>query len=284
MIRKFLFLILIVLSTSAQAVFTNNDIEICKTKFNLAFEKDLFEKPINEVIIEIGKSFLGLDYEAHTLEKGVDEKLVVHLSGLDCYTFLEASLVFARCIKLGDTTFGCFQKELENIRYRNGKLDEYPSRLHYFSDWIFDMNKRGIAKDITQDIGGIPYQNNVNFMSTHPDSYMQLNANPAFTEEIEKIEKEISARDYFYIPEDKIKLIEENIESGDILGITTNIKGLDISHTGIAIRLDDGRIHLLHAPNVGKQIEISEKPLAEYIQSIKQQTGIMVVRPLEIRK
>lgn len=284
MIRKFLFLIVMLLSTSAQVVYTNTDVEICKTKFNLAFEKDLFERPINEVIIEIGKSFLGLGYEAHTLEKGVDEKLVVHLTGLDCYTFLEASLVFARCIKLGDTTFACFQKELENIRYRNGKLDEYPSRLHYFSDWIFEMNNRGIAKDITKEIGGIPYQNNVNFMSTHPDLYMQLKGNLGFIEEIEKIEKEISARDYFNIPEDQVRLIEDNIESGDILGITTNIKGLDISHTGIAIRMDDGRIHLLHAPNVGKQIEISEKPLAEYIQSIKQQTGIMVVRPLEIRE
>lgn len=279
MIRWIIFLLVCASISIAQPIFTNDDVEICNSKFQLALEKELHNKLINEIIIDIGKSFIGLDYEANTLEKGDEEKLIVHLTSLDCYTFLESCLVFARCIQKEDTSFRCYQNELENIRYRNGKLEDYPSRLHYFSDWIYDMDKRGIAKDITKEIGGIPYENNVNFMSTHPDAYMQLKDNPDFIEEIKNIEQEISSRIYYYIPQDKIKLIEDSLQSGDILGITTNIKGLDISHTGIALRLDSGRIHLLHAPNVGKKIEISEKPLAEYIQSIKQQTGVIIVRP-----
>jgi len=42
--------------------------------------------------------------------------------------------------------------------------------------------------------------------------------------------------------------------------------------------MDDGRIHLMHAPNVGYKVQITEKPLADYIKGNKKQTGIMVLR------
>lgn len=277
----FVVLILLVYNTSySQTIYTQSDVEICNSKFQFAVDKNFSAKPINEIIIEIAKSFIGTDYAAGSLEKGESEQLVVYLTGLDCYTFLESSIVFARSIKNGKTTFDDYQKELENIRYRNGELKEYPSRLHYFSDWIFEMNKRGIGRNITKELGGIPYNKKINFMSTHVDAYKQLKSIPRFVKEIETIEKEISARNYFYIPEDDIEKIEDKIESGDILGITTNIDGLDIAHTGIAIRMDDGRIHLLHAPNVGYKVQISEKPLADYLKANKKQTGVMVLRIL----
>ena len=132
------------------------------------------------------------------MEAGDKEELVVYLTGLDCYTFLESSLVFARCIKEGKTTFDDYEKELENIRYRNGKMTNYPSRLHYFSDWIYDMNKRGIGKDITKELGGIPYNKKINFMSTHTDAYKRLKGNIKFIDEIKKIEKNINSRYYYY--------------------------------------------------------------------------------------
>ncbi|MBI1938496.1 MAG: DUF1460 domain-containing protein [Ignavibacteriales bacterium] len=262
----------------SQTIYTQSDVEICNSKFQLAVNENLSAKPINEIIIEIAKSFIGTDYAAGSLEKGESEQLVVYLTGLDCYTFLESAIVFARSIKNGKTNFDNYQQELENIRYRSGELKEYPSRLHYFSDWIFEMNKRGIGKDVTKELGGIPYDKKINFMSTHVDSYKQLKNNPRFVKEIEAIEKEISARNYFYVPEDDIEEIEDKIQSGDILGVTTNIVGLDISHTGIAIRMDDGRIHLLHAPNVGYKVQISEKPLADYLKANKKQSGVMVLR------
>lgn len=280
MMKKFFAILLLTASLLfAQADYTQKDVDVCNSKFRLAVDSSLAHLPINEIIVEIGKSFLGLDYAANTLEKGESEHLVVHLTGLDCYTFLESSLVFARCIKAGKTTFNDYLKELENIRYRSGKIEKYPSRLHYFSDWIFDMNKRGIAKDVTEELGGVPYDKKINFMSSHISSYKQLKSNPEFVSEIKKIENDISSRKYFYIPQDSIAKLEKGIHSGDIIGITTNIEGLDISHTGIAVRMPDGRIHFMHAPNVGKKIQITEKPLADYIQGNTKQTGIMVARP-----
>ena len=279
--KYFLLLLFLASNIFSQAIYTQADVDVCKSKFQLSVEKNLSSLPINKVIIAIAKSFIGTNYAANTLEKGNKENLVIHLTGLDCYTFLESSLVLARCIKDGKTSFQDYENELMNIRYRNGKVDEYPSRLHYFSDWIYDMNKREICKDISKKIGGVPYEKKINFMSTHVDSYRQLKENSKFVDEIAEIEKQISSRKYYYIPQEKIARVEKKIESGDLIGITTNIDGLDISHTGIAIRMEDGRIHLLHAPNVGYKIQITEKPLAEYIKGNKKQTGILVLKPQE---
>ncbi|PID56814.1 MAG: hypothetical protein CR986_09930 [Ignavibacteriae bacterium] len=277
----FLFIFLTFSILSAQAVYTDEDVEICNSKFQLAVDNNLSTKPINEVIVEIGKSFLGVDYVAHSLEKDGDEKLVVFLTGLDCYLFFESSLTFARCIKQGKITFEDFQNELRKTRYRNGIINGYPSRLHYASDWLYDNAKRGIVKDVTKEIGGISYIKKIDFMSTHPKSYKQLKGNEKFVEDIKVVEDSINGRNYYYIPQNFIDCVEDKILNGDIILLTTNINGLDIAHTGIAIKMDDGRIHFMHAPLIGAKVQISEKPLGDYVKSIKKQTGIMVARVLE---
>ena len=274
-----LFILSIVLN--AQSIYTNEDVEICNSKFEFAVSRNLVEKQIGDVLVEVGKTFLGLDYEAFTLEKGETEQLVIHLTGLDCYTFFESSLVFARCIKIGKTTFEDYQKELENIRYRNGKINDYPSRLHYASDWLYDNNNRGNVRDITKNIGGIEFTKNINFMSSHSDLYKQLKNNPRFVEDVNEIEDSINARNYYNIPQSFIRCIEDSIKNGDIILLTASADGLDISHTGMAVKMDDGRIHFMHAPLRGKKIQITEQPLSEYVKAVDRHTGIMVARALE---
>lgn len=276
-----LFALIFIINLSAQAVYTQKDVEVCNQKFELAVSKSLAEKPINEVIVELGKSFLGTDYEAHTLEKGEKEELIINLTGLDCYTYMESLIALARCIKSGDTSFENYTKEIESLRYRNGVMGDYPTRLHYASDWLYDVAKRGFIKDITKEIGGEVFENNVNFMSTHPESYKFLKNNDEFVKAIAETEKEISAREYFYIPQDEIESIEDEIQEGDLLMFTTSIKGLDIAHNGIAVKMDDGRIHVMHAPQVGTKVQISDKPLPDYVKAVKKQNGLIVARVLE---
>ena len=128
------FLVILSINVEAQ-IFSDKDVEICKSKFELAVSESLSTQPIGKVIVEIGKSFIGTDYEAHAIEKEGEEQLVINLTGLDCTTFLENVLVFARCIKKGKTSFEDYEKELTFIRYRNGIINKYPSRLHYFTDF-----------------------------------------------------------------------------------------------------------------------------------------------------
>ncbi|MGE5431099.1 MAG: N-acetylmuramoyl-L-alanine amidase-like domain-containing protein [Syntrophomonadaceae bacterium] len=267
--------------SSAQTIYTMKDKDICTEKFTLAVENELNKKPINEVIAEIGKSFLGLDYEAHTLETEGQEQLVVHLTGLDCTTFLENALVFARCVKSGRTSFDEYQNELTKVRYREGKLNGYPSRLHYFSDWIFDNNSKGVVKDVTKEIGGKPYVKKVNFMTKNRKEYAQISNNEEYFNAIKAVESRMNSRQYYYIPKEEIKNVESKIQNGYLVAITSGLDGMDIAHVGIAVKLDDGRIHFMHAPIVGSKVQITDKPLADYLMKNKKQTGIMVLQPLE---
>jgi len=278
-LRAFILLLFFSGFLSAQAVFTDNDIKICNSKFQIAVDKKLKDKPINEIVAEIGKSFIGLDYESGALDKLSDEKLTINLQGLDCYTFIENSLALARCIKNGKTEFEDYLKEIRNIRYRNGKIEDYASRLHYFTDWIFDCSERGIVKDVTKELSGIPYRKIINFMSAHTAAYKQLKDNMELTAKIALLEKEISARKYYYIPKESITDVEAQIQNGDLIAITTSIEGLDVSHLGIAVKKNDGKIYLMHAPAPGKKIQISGQALADYLYANKKQTGIIVVRP-----
>ncbi len=281
MVKKSIFLLIILSGFLNAQIFTPKDVEVCSSKFKMAFNKNLESEPIGDVIAAVGKSFLGTDYVAHTLEKGKYEQLVINLTGLDCTTFLENCLVFARCIKENDTTFANYEKELEKIRYRNGVINKYPSRLHYFADWIYDNQKKGVVKNISEKIGGSPTKFDVGFMSTHPDLYVQLKNNPKFIPDIKSQEEAINKREYYYLPKKKVAELEKGIHNGDLIAITSNVKGLDINHVGVAVKMKDGRIHFMHAPNVGYKVQITDEPLADYLMRVKKDTGIIVLRAQE---
>jgi len=276
-----IFLTLILTACTDAQVYKEKDIDICNSTFQLAVDENLQARPIKDVIVEVGKSFIGTDYASHTLEVDGDERLVINFMGLDCNTFLEYVLVFSRNIKQGKTTFDDYKNELTLIRYRAGKIDQYPSRLHYFTDWIYDNEKKVVIKDITKKIGGELLKLDLSFMSAHPQYYKHLIENPDFISLIKQQEEEISKRKYYFISQEKIAEVENDIEDGDLLAFTSTVKGLDVNHVGIAVRLDDGRIHVLHAPNVGYQVEITKLPLAEYVLKIEKDSGIIVVRVLE---
>lgn len=256
------------------------DALLCAKKFELAVSRGLQQKPIGEVVVEIGKSFLGTDYVAHALEVSGEERLIVNLRGLDCVSFCENAVVLARCIKKNAMTFDDYKRELQYLRYRDGVIDRYPSRLHYFTDYIYDGEKKGIWRNVTKELSGKRYRKTINFMSTHPEAYRQLRENPEFVQTIRKQEAEISRREHWYIPKADLRAVEAKVKNGDLLAITTNIEGLDVSHTGVAL-WQRGRLHMMHAPDVGYNVTITELPLAEYLAKNRRQTGIIVARPIE---
>jgi hypothetical protein len=258
----------------------DDDAMICSKKFELAVSLHLREKPIGEAVIGMGKSFLGTEYVANTLEQPGEEHLVVNLRGLDCVSFYENALILARCIKKNKTTFEDYKDELRFVRYRGGIIGGYPSRLHYSSDYFFDNEKKHVLKIVTKDIGGVRYTKTINFMSTHTDSYRQLKERPEFVAVIQKQEAAINRRALYHIPTRVVPKIAPKIHDGDIIGITTDIPGMDVSHTGIAL-WQDRKLHFLHAPITGSRVQITEKSLAEYLAASAKRLGIMVARPLE---
>ncbi|MFH0736543.1 MAG: N-acetylmuramoyl-L-alanine amidase-like domain-containing protein [bacterium] len=267
----------------AQDIYTEQDSVVCKNKFEIMSKDDLSQLPIGMVIAAVGKSFIGTPYVPNTLEQGDVEKLVINLTGLDCTTFLETTFTLSRCIKKNKTTFENYKNELKFIRYRDGILDGYPSRLHYTSDWIINNQKKGIVKNVSQEIGGVVYNKQVFFMSKNADKYQILKANPQFVPQILDFENEINEVTKYYIPKDKIASVEEKINTGDFIGLTTTIEGMDVSHVGIAIKQTDGHIYFLHAPNIGKKVQLTTITLSEYVANLSKNTGIIVFRPEEIK-
>lgn len=234
---------------------------------------------LGDSITAIGTSFLDIPYVEKTLEIGDTETIVVNLRELDCTTFVENVLAFGLTLKQDEATFEDFTNNLKTIRYRNGKLDGYPSRLHYFTEWIRNNEKKGLVKDITSELGGTELNKPINFMGTHRSLYPFLTDDENFSA-IQEVEKELAKETICYLPKDQIEGKENLILSGDIIALTTSIKGLDVTHTGIAIHQPDGRLHLLHASSKNGEVEISELPLADYLKNIKSNIGIIVARPM----
>ena len=229
-----------------------------------------------DLIMTLSVKFLGTPYVAHTLEVKEPEQLVINLSGLDCTTFVEYMLAMALAVKQGEGSFEDFAQILACIRYRDGFIDGYPSRLHYFTEWLQNNASKGILEIASNIIEKEVHDNQVSFMTANPGGYRQLE-NPAFIEKMKEVEKTVSAYEMNYIPKGKIQELESLIRNGDIIAFTTDIEGLDVSHTGLAI-FQNGRLHLLHASLRTNKVEITPVALSEYLAPMRRVTGILVAR------
>lgn len=263
-------------SAWGQVDYTCGDTEVFDAyRQQLSASRDL---PLNEVIVTTAKFFLSVPYVAATLEKE-PEQLVVNLRELDCTTLVETVLALSRSVKEDSLSFETFAGNLRRIRYREGKIEDYASRNHYFTDWIAENERQGFVKDITRQIGGKPFSPDVSFMSAHPDKYRQLAKNASLVSVIGAREQEINRRSYFYIPKEEISRVADKIQDGDIVCFTTSIPGLDVSHVGYAY-WHQGRLTFIHASTSTHRVMVNPEPLAAYCAGIKHNTGIMVVRPL----
>ncbi|HKJ78504.1 MAG TPA: N-acetylmuramoyl-L-alanine amidase-like domain-containing protein [Prolixibacteraceae bacterium] len=238
----------------------------------------LKDSPTPALLKKAGEFFRETPYVAHTLEAD-REQLIINLRELDCTTYAENCLALANTVKNDNPSLEKFANELQRVRYRNGQLNGYPSRLHYFSDWISENEKKGLVKDVSKEIANTPYPKTVNFMSTHPESYKQLKNSSELVKKIAEKENEISAREMYYIPESRIGEVDHLLEEGDIAGVTTGIEGLDISHVVILIR-KNGKIHPMHASTAAGKVVVDKATLEEYLLKSKSATGVMVARPI----
>ena len=226
--------------------------------------------------LHFAKKMLGVPYVAATLDGNEEEQLVVHVDQLDCTTFVETVLALCIADKRGARSFDGFKKALTDVRYRDGVLDGYASRLHYFSDWIRNNEHMGFVRECTSEtLCAQPQELWLNFMTTHVDSYQPMKKDPALVEVMAALEKNWQGTVVSYIPKEKLNLPPEElkIKDGDILAMVTNIKGLDIVHVGFAF-WKDNHLHLLHASSVANKV--IEDPQTQYESSKKTKAHIGV--------
>jgi len=256
---------------------TNPDRTIAETFFQSATKA-----PIDSEMVQAALFFLGTPYVAGTLEHNEDEDLVVNLRELDCMTLVENCLALSRTMQLPSPEWESFERELRQIRYRNGFINGYPSRLHYSTDWIYDNAGKGIIEDVTYALGGRKFKTDVHYMSENYEKYAHLANNPDNVQQILLVEQAINARNnYYYIPKKEIAQRQSLIKNGDIICFTTAIPGLDISHLSIAY-WNKNQLTFIHASFSAKKVIINSDSLIDYCNSIRTCTGIMVLRPINV--
>lgn len=234
---------------------------------------------IDNPVVNNGLFFLNTPYVANTLEQNNEEKLVINCNEVDCTTFVEYVIAKSLCTDKSDNSSeNCFADNVKRIRYRDGKINGYTSRLHYTTDWINDNIKKGIIEDITAKNSEYTITLSVDYMSKHPEKYKHLNNSPENVVKIAAIEKQISGQKVRWLPKEYLPTEGFDwIKDGDIITFMTNIAGLDVSHMGIAIYVD-GNLHLLHASSKEKKVIVDPLTLTEQLKRSKHVTGIRVLR------
>ena len=252
---------------------------------NKAYAQHWNRLPIGELMGKIAMELKGTPYVGFTLERSKDaEYCVVNLKGLDCVTFFEDCLCLARMIKRGKRSPADLIAEVQITRYRGGKMGDFTTRLHYTTDWFVDNEAKGVIKILTPSLPGAqPFTQKVGIMSQQPGNYRQLVAHPELVAQIRAIEDRINSRSLMYLPMDKLAGAEPLLQTGDIVGVATTETGIDIAHTGLCIKDEQGVVHFMDASSARRSMKVTLEPeISTCLNWSPRLTGVMFARPLEV--
>jgi len=243
--------------------------------------------PIGERTAAVGQALVGTRYKHFTLE--IDNRIEspsVNFQGVDCWTFFEIALGFARMLNEPESNWtpGRLLHYIELDRYRGGECTgEYLSRLHYLEDWLYDNDRRGLVEDLTRSLGGSGVPHSAREMSVGWRHYRYLAANRSLLGSLGRMEANVSSRPLYQIPKNRVAGIESKLRSGDVVGIISRDRnGLySTAHVGLALRTSDGVLHFMHASSPGNSGRvIVDTELSKYLYRYRSDSGILVARPL----
>jgi hypothetical protein len=242
--------------------------------------------PIGERTAAVGQALVGTRYKHFTLE--IDNRVEspsVNFQGMDCWTFFETALGFARMLNEPESNWTperlLYYIELD--RYRGGQCTgDYLSRLHYLEDWLYDNDRRGLVEDLTRELGGSSVPHSAREMTVNWRHYRYLAANRSLLGPLGRMEANVSSRPLYQIPKSHVAKIEPKLRSGDIIGVLSRDGGrFSTAHVGLALRTGDGVLHFMHASsprNYGKVVVDDE--LSKYLYRYGSDSGILVARPM----
>ena len=243
--------------------------------------------PIGERTAAVGQALVGTRYKHFTLE--IDNRIEspsANFQGMDCWTFFEIALSFARMLNEPESNWTPERllHYIEMDRYRGGECTgDYLSRLHYLEDWLYDNNRRGLVEDLTRDLGGRSVPHSAREMSAGWRHYRYLAANRSLLGPLSRMEANVSSRPLYEIAKSQVARIEPKLRSGDIIGIISRDRGglRSTAHVGLALRTSDGVLHFMHASspsNYGRVVVDSE--LSKYLYRYGSDSGSLVGRLL----
>ena len=260
-----------------------------ESKFNALVQQAERENwrqlPLGARTIRVARAMVGTPYINYSLE--VDDHIespVVNLTGMDCWTYYENALAFARMIryKPGPYVPQDMLHMVELERYRGGRCTgAYLSRMHQLEEVFYDNERRGLAKNITPKLPGAQRMHReIHEMTVLWKSYRYLRNNPALLPEMGRIEARVSDLPVYQIPKSGVRNIEGYLQDGDICAITSNDPDSYTSHVGMITKIN-GRAIFTHATSdrdKGRMV-IIDRPITDYLNGAAKHAGIIILRP-----
>ena len=229
----------------------------------------------SDALVALARWAIGRPYSAFSLDQGPAERLRLDLARFDCFLFVEQLLALVQLDPRRPAAAPqAFAEGVRRLRYDGGRVT-YCDRHHYFSLWAAAAQQQGLLTDITATLPGarrrrIPLR----FMGDHPQAYrpMRQSANRRC---ISQRERGLVV-DQAYVPTGALERALPQLRNGDIFGLVTRVKGLDVTHVGV-VEVEGGRHHAVHAAP-GRGV-MRSWDLARYVAGVPDVVGLMVLRP-----
>lgn len=236
------------------------------------------DETFGALTVRVAQAALGRPY-ADPPSQGSAEVLNVNVNAFECVSFVESSLAVARCVWQQTPNATCFSQEIVAIRYRDGRIDGFPSRLHYFEDWLGDNARRGHMHLLAKELGGESMMRHTAYMTDHPALFPPLRDTEVYRR-IQAMERHLSAQPQVIVLREMVGAIEPRLIDGDIIAVTTRRSNILVHHAGLVQLGPDRSVHLLHASSAHHKVTRTKETLAEYINRRPEREGIMVARPV----
>lgn len=244
--------------------------------------------PLGQRTIRVARAMVGTPYANYTLE--VDDHIenpVVNFGGMDCWTYYENALAFARMLHYKPAPYKPqdMLHMIEIERYRGGRCTGgYLSRMHHLEEVFHDNQRRGFATNITPKLpGAVRLNREIREMTVQWKSYRYLRNNRSLVPQIGKIEAQVSKLPVYHVPKSKVRAVENYLQDGDICAITSDWKYGYTSHVGLIVKLK-GRAYFTHATSDRDKgrMTLIDRPITDYLNGSSKHAGIIICRPKDL--
>lgn len=243
--------------------------------------------PLGERTAKVGLALAGTPYRGFTLE--IDDHIEApsaNFQGMDCWTFYEIALGFARMLHAGPAPYAPADllRMIELERYRHGQCTgAYLSRIHFLEELFYDNERRGLLTNLTRDLPGAERMGHrdIREMTVMWRHYRYLRNNPRLNAEMARIQARVSDLPVYHVPKRSVPAAERELQTGDVIAITSRDTGGYTSHVGLAYRDGSGVLRFLHASSRQRRVVLDER-LSSYLADKRDDIGIVAVRPHEV--
>jgi hypothetical protein len=244
--------------------------------------------PLGERTVRVAREMVGTPYVNYTLEvDDITESPVVNLKAMDCWTYYENDLGFARMLKYQPPPYkpAHLLHMVEIERYRHGICTgSYLSRMHHLEEVFHDNQKRGYATNITSRLpGAVRLKREIREMTVQWKSYRYLRSTPSLIEPMGSIESRVSQLPVHHVPKNHARAAEAYLQNGDICAITTKGPFGYTSHVGLIMRINN-RAYFAHATSDRDKgrMTIIDRPITDYLNGNSKHAGMIICRPNDV--